>query len=111
MKTLKLIALALCATMLYLNLTACSDDNDTIPASITGTTWTGVDLYAYSMEAKVVTSTTGVFTVYEPETDNLYYTLDFTYLFNRETGEIIVQLSDGEVTIDYYGTTLTLHKQ
>ena len=119
MKTWKFAAMLLLAVTMCVNFSACSDDEPDIPASITGTTWEGTDEYGYRMVAKVETSTGGEFSVYEPETNRVYYKLDFTYLYSRESGEVIVQLEygmltgqiDGDaLTIDYYGTKLRLHK-
>ena len=120
MKASRLAAMLLLAVAMCMNFAACSDDGPEVPASITGTTWEGVDEYGYRMVVEVETSTGGEFSVYEPETNRLYYRMDFTYLFSRESGEVIVQLDydvltgqiDGDVlTIDYYGTTLTFDKR
>ena len=120
MKTSNFIIMFLLSIVLYTNFIACSDDEPQIPTTITGTTWEGVDPYGYRMVVNVETSTGGIFSVYEPESNKLSYTLNFTYLFNRETGSVIVemgnemltgQINGNTLTVEYYGMTLIFQKQ
>ena len=82
MKASRLAAMLLLAVAMCVNFAACSDDGPEVPASITGTTLEGVDEYGYRMVVEVETSTGGEFSVYEPETNRLYYRME-DYIASR----------------------------